>query len=77
MMQQRICSSFASGMATALRLLEKRKIIPVEGEDDAAQLPLGDLPEILDSERFHLEKNRVGPRKQAHRPKLEAVLYFH
>src|SRR5580704_15300400 len=44
MMQQRICSSFASGMATASRLLEKRQIVAVEGEDEAAQLPLGDLP---------------------------------
>jgi hypothetical protein len=52
MMQQRICSSIASGIATARRLLEKRQAVPVEGEDDAAQdLPLGDLPEIVDSER--------------------------
>jgi superfamily II DNA or RNA helicase len=76
MMQQRICSSFASGMATASRLLEKRQVVAVEGEDDAAQLPLGDLPEILDSERFHLERivSALGSRPTD--PKLEAVLYF-
>jgi len=31
MMQQRICSSFASGMATAKRLLEKHQTLAVEG----------------------------------------------
>jgi hypothetical protein len=76
MMHQRICSSFASGMATASRLLEKRQVIAVEGEDDSAQLPLGDLPEILDTERFHLERivSALGSRPTD--PKLEAVLYF-
>jgi superfamily II DNA or RNA helicase len=76
MMQQRICSSFASGMATASRLLEKRQVIPVEGEDEAAQLPLGDLPEILDSERFHLERIVSALGSKPTDPKLEAVLYF-
>jgi len=76
MMQQRICSSFASGMATASRLLEKRQVIPVEGEDDAAQLPLGDLPEILDSERFHLERIVSALGSKPTDPKLEAVLHF-
>ena len=76
MMQQRICSSFASGMATASRLLEKRQVIAVEGEDDAAQLPLGDLPEILDSERFHLERILSALGSKPTDPKLEAVLHF-
>jgi superfamily II DNA or RNA helicase len=76
MMQQRICSSFASGMATASRLLEKRQVIAVEGEDDAAQIPLGDLPEILDSERFHLERIVSSLGSKPTDPKLEAVLYF-
>jgi hypothetical protein len=76
MMQQRICSSFASGMATAKRLLEKRQALVVEGEDEAAQLPLGDLPEILDSERFHLERIVASLSRKPTDPKLDAVLYF-
>jgi superfamily II DNA or RNA helicase len=76
MMQQRICSSFASGMATASRLLEKRQVVAVEGEDEAAQLPLGELPEILDSERFHLERIVAALGSKPTDPKLEAVLYF-
>lgn len=74
MMQQRICSSIASGIATAQRLLEKRKVAPVEGEDDA--LPLGDLPEILDTERFYLEQIVAALGHKPTDPKLDAVLYF-
>ena len=77
MMQQRICSSFASGMATAKRLLEKRQAITVEGEDEVAQdLPLEDLPEILDSERFYLERIVASLSRKPTDPKLDAVLYF-
>jgi superfamily II DNA or RNA helicase len=74
MMQQRICSSIASGSATAKRLLEKRQAVPVEEEDDA--LPFGDLPEILDSERFHLEQIVESLSRKPTDPKLDAVLYF-
>jgi len=76
MMQQRICSSFASGMATAARLLERRRVVVVEGEDEAAQLPLGDLPEILDTERFYLERIVSALGSKPTDPKLEAVLYY-
>jgi Helicase conserved C-terminal domain len=77
MMQQRICSSFASGMATAKRLLEKRKAITVEGEDDVAQeLALKDLPDILDSERSYLELIIASLSRKPTDPKLDAVLYF-
>jgi hypothetical protein len=77
MMQQRICSSVASGIATAKRLLEKRQAVPVEGEDDAAQdLPLGDLPEIVDSERFYLQQIVTFLSQKRTDPKLDAVLYF-
>jgi superfamily II DNA or RNA helicase len=74
MMQQRICSSVASGIATAKRLLEKRQAALVEGEDDA--LPLGDLPEILDSERFYLQQIVDVLGQKPTDPKLDAVLYF-
>jgi superfamily II DNA/RNA helicase len=77
MMQQRICSSFASGMATAKRLLEKRQAVAVEGEDEVAQeQALKDLPEILDSERFHLEQIVASLSRKPTDPKLDAVLYF-
>jgi len=77
MMQQRICSSVASGIATAKRLLEKRQAVPVEGEDDAAQdLPLGDLPEIVDSERFYLQQIVTSLSQKRTDPKLDAVLFF-
>jgi len=74
MMQQRICSSIASGRATAKRLLENRQAVVVEGEDDA--LPLGDLPEILDAERFYLEQIVTALSSKPTDPKLDAVLYF-
>ena len=74
MMQQRICSSVASGIATAQRLLDKRRAVPVEGEDEL--LPLGDLPEILDSERFYLEQIVSVLSETPTDPKLDAVLYF-
>ena len=83
MMQQRICSSFASGMATAKRLLEKRQAVTttpsvserarLEWEDEVA---LEDLPEILDSERFHLERIVASLSRKPTDPKLDAVLYF-
>jgi SNF2 family DNA or RNA helicase len=74
MMQQRICSSMASGVATAKRLLEKRRAVPIEGEDEL--LPLGDLPEILDTERFYLEQIVDALSEKPTDPKLDAVLYF-
>ncbi len=77
MMQQRICSSMASGIATAKRLLEKRQAIAVEGEVDAAQdPPLVDLPEILESERFFLQQIVTSLSQKTTDPKLDAVLYF-
>jgi hypothetical protein len=81
MMRQRICSSIASGMATAKRLLDKRQAIPIEGEDDAAQevsladVP-GDLPEILETERFYLEQIVAYLSRKPTDPKLDAVLFF-
>jgi superfamily II DNA/RNA helicase len=77
MIQQRICSSFASGIATARRLLEKRQAIAVERENEAAQnLQLGDLPEILDSERYYLEQIVASLGQRTTDPKLDTVLYF-
>jgi len=76
MIQQRICSSIASGVATANRLLDKRRVVAVEGEDEAAQLPLSELPEILDTERYYLEQIVTSLSRKPTDPKLDAVLYF-
>ena len=77
MMEQRICSSVASGIATAMRLLEKRKPIVVEGEDEVAEsADISNLPEILETERFHLERIVTALSRRPTDPKLDAVLYF-
>lgn len=69
---QRICSSFAGGLATATRLLEKRQL-PVEDEDDAA---LADVADIVDEECVHLQRIVALLGRQPTDPKLDAVLYF-
>jgi SNF2 family DNA or RNA helicase len=77
MLEQRICSSVASGIATAQRLLEKRVPVAVEGEDDAADsVDIGNLPEILDTERYYLEQIVNALSRRPTDPKLDAVLYF-
>ncbi len=77
MLEQRICSSVTSGIATAERLLEKRLPLAVEGEDDAADsVDIGNLPEILDTERFYLEQIVNALSRRPTDSKLDAVLYF-
>ena len=77
MIEQRICSSIASGIATATRLLEKRQLLAVEGEDDAADsVEIENLPEILQTERFYLERIVNALSRRPTDPKLDAVLYF-
>lgn len=73
MMQQRICSSIASGLSTAQKLLEKRKSI---GEEPDEELLIHDLPEIIDAERYYLEQIIDSLSRRPTDPKLEAVLYF-
>lgn len=71
LMQQRICSSFASGLATAKALLEKR---PLQAEADVdAQLDEERAPDLVAAERAHLQSivDLLGPRRSD--PKLEAV----
>ncbi len=75
MMQQRICSSIASGISTAQRLLDKRTIGAIEGEDDQ-ETPLPELLEILDSERYHLQQIVEALSSRPTDPKLDAVLHF-
>ena len=77
MMEQRICSSVASGISTAQRLLAKRAPLAVEGEDDAADsVEIENLPEILDTERFYLEQIVMALSRRPTDPKLDAVLYL-
>lgn len=77
MMEQRICSSIASGIATAKRLLEKRTPAAVEGEDEAADhVEMEQLPEILQTERYYLEQIVSALSRRPTDPKLDAVLHF-
>lgn len=74
MLQQRICSSVASGLSTARKLLAKREKRPAEDEEEAELLEA--VPEILAAERAYLEHilELLG-RKTTDR-KLDAVLHF-
>ncbi len=69
---QRLCSSYASGIATASKLLEGRVV-----EDEELMLELGDHGMLLiDEERRHLQAilDCLGCHKTD--PKLDAVLLF-
>jgi superfamily II DNA or RNA helicase len=69
---QRLCSSYASGIATATKLLEGRAI-----DDEELQLELGDEGMlVVEEERRHLQAvlNCLGPHPTD--PKLDAVVFF-
>jgi len=68
-----ICSSIASGISTAQKLLDKRTAI-LESTDE--ELFAEDLPEIVDAERFYLERIITFLGRRPTDPKLDAVLYF-
>ena len=72
MMQSRICSSIASGLSTAKKLLEKRTELN-EVEDEVL---LVDMPELIDEEKVHLERIINFLSCKSTDPKLDAVLYF-
>lgn len=73
MMQQRICSSIASGRSTAEKLLAKHKA-PAKDEDEAALFDA--LAQVVDEERYHLERIIDYLGRKPTDPKLDAVLYF-
>jgi superfamily II DNA or RNA helicase len=73
MIEQRICSSIASGISTAKKLLDKRTAI-LDSTDE--ELFAEDLPEIVDTERFYLERIIAFLSRRPTDPKLDAVLYF-
>ena len=74
MMQSRICSSVASGLATAQRLLDKR--VQLDEEDEEAALLFSGLPDFMDEERYHLERIVKSLSQQPSDPKLDAVRLF-
>jgi superfamily II DNA or RNA helicase len=72
LLRQRICSSVASGLSTARKLLEGRPI-----DDEEFQLNLGDGKlEIVDEERLHLQTIIDSLERDASDPKLDAVLFY-
>lgn len=71
MMRQRICSSFASGLATAKKLIEKRQL-----PDDEEQARIEGFEEIVLDEMTHLQRVVDFLEKKPTDPKLDAVLHF-
>lgn len=72
MMRQRICSSFASGLATAKRLLERRGFL----EDEERTILIESFETLLDQERLCLQRLIDFLERKPTDPKLEAVLHF-
>lgn len=75
MLLQRICSSFASGLATAQRLLQRE---PIDEDEDAVEL-FEDIQKqtLTDAEMQQLQiLVRELQRPEAKDPKLEAVRWF-
>ncbi len=71
LMQQRICSSFASGLATARALLTKR---PLQAEADADEFIDEDAaPDLIDAERAQLTRIIELLEPMPSDPKLETV----
>ena len=74
LMQQRICSSFASGLATAKALLNKR---PLQAEADADDLLNEEqAPDLVAAEQVHLQRIIDLLEPQRSDPKLDAVKSF-
>ena len=72
LLRQRICSSVASGLATARKLLEGRPI-----DDEEFQLNLGDEKlDIVGEERLHLQTIIDSLERDSSDPKLDAVLFY-
>ena len=72
MLRQRICSSVASGVSTAKKLLEGR---PIDDEEFELNLDDGKL-DIVDEERLHLQTIIDSFAVDASDPKLDAVLFY-
>lgn len=72
MMRQRICSSFASGLTTAKRLLGNRQF----PEDEERTIWVENLEALLAQERSHLQRLIDFLERKPTDPKLEAVLHF-
>ncbi len=73
MMQQRICSSIASGRSTAEKLLAKHKA-PAQDEDEAELFEA--VEQVVDEERYHLETDHRLSRQKTHRPQARRGRVF-
>jgi superfamily II DNA or RNA helicase len=73
LMLQRLCSSYASGLATARKLLDGRA---VETDDDIGLDIQADDVGLIAEERRHLETIIQALGNKPTDPKLDAVLYF-
>lgn len=78
LLRQRICSSIASGLATATKLIENRKLDENSEEDDFDSLidTNPELVEVLKEELYHLSTVVDQLSSRPTDPKLDAVLYF-
>ena len=72
LLRQRICSSVASGLSTARKLLEGR---PIDDEEFELSLEEGKMG-IVDEERRHLQTIIDSLEKDPSDPKLDAVLFY-
>jgi hypothetical protein len=72
MLLQRICSSFASGLSTAKKLLEQRQL----PDDDDEDFSIKDIADVLGEECVNLQRIAALLGRRPTDPKLEAVLYF-
>lgn len=70
---QRICSSYASGIATAKRLLEKREVPEDDEDQNALELDDVNLDEV---EKAHLRELIAHLSTKPADPKLEAVQHY-
>lgn len=78
LLRQRICSSIASGLSTAQKLVENRKLED-NGEEDGLDLALEENKEvqsILNEELHHLKTVIDQLESRPTDPKLDAILYF-
>jgi superfamily II DNA or RNA helicase len=67
---ERLCSSYAAGIATATKLLDGRQ------RDEEEEAAFGDEVVAMDDERVHLSALLNVLRQHPTDPKLDAVLYF-
>ncbi|WP_411902308.1 phospholipase D-like domain-containing anti-phage protein [Methylorubrum thiocyanatum] len=79
LLRQRICSSYAAGIATAEKLLAGRSLVEAAEDDDDARVSAqaeADLQAVVAQERTHLQAILDALRARPADPKFDAVRYF-